>query len=549
MRNFQSLERRQLFAGGVDPSFGSDNGTAFDTPGDASFISDTAVDAVGRVVVAGREALESNSSLNKGIVLSRFNVDGELDSTFANGGSVTGTPRGVSGLSHVVASHDGGYVALGFTGGQVEGDTRAGRLLRFDSDGKIDHAFGRDGFVPVGDFLPSELLEQSDGKLLLVGSRIPDRSNPSIVLVSVTRLLANGSVDATYGINGFSDITRADDPVSIAYGTQIRSATFDSGGRLVVGLTGKKVILNRDDSIKGSATATYFRRLTRDGTNDSKFVGENVWSQSTDDPSDSFAVHSVVVITRPDGQVATLDRNEADNNISPTLSLIGAYGQLKTPGAPSVNLSSLVAGFAVHNLADGAMTVDADNRITIAGAQIIGSARTPMLVRLMPDLTLDTNFGSGGVLALPTAGGLVEASYIAINPDGTLTVRENGLRDSRIATADVTLARVFTDDRPVVALRSIARKGGQIRATVSLRGVNPVDSATIDSKDFKLVASDGGLAKARLLAVVDRANGDWEATYVFSRGRGTFSVNAIASQIEDDHDLSNAGRTIATITI
>src|SRR5438067_1244336 len=77
----------RVFANGgaLDSSFGSGSGTVITEFGMSGEAYAMALQADGKIVVAGRSRSDSDANHNA-IALARYNFDGELDPTFGNGG-------------------------------------------------------------------------------------------------------------------------------------------------------------------------------------------------------------------------------------------------------------------------------------------------------------------------------------------------------------------------------------------------------------------------------------------------------------------------------
>ena len=77
------------------------------------------------------------------------------------------------------------------------------KVTRLNPDGSNDMSFGAggtSGVDPGGVERPSGVALQRDGKIVIVGVRFPPGGGARDVVVA--RLLAGGSPDLTFGING-----------------------------------------------------------------------------------------------------------------------------------------------------------------------------------------------------------------------------------------------------------------------------------------------------------------------------------------------------------
>jgi uncharacterized delta-60 repeat protein len=174
--------------GSLDPMFGGD-GRVRANFARGMFVSAVAIQADGRVVVAGSSSLSSVT----GFGLARFTTDGSLDRTFGEDGRVTTAFRGGAEAYDVVIQSDGKIIALGTAG-------RRGRfaLARYNADGTLDVGFGGDGRVltDVGDGYDTGkgIVIQANGRIVAVGTSGCD--------VAVARYTDDGSMDTTFGVGG-----------------------------------------------------------------------------------------------------------------------------------------------------------------------------------------------------------------------------------------------------------------------------------------------------------------------------------------------------------
>ena len=541
MHSFQPLEARRLFAGGVDSSFGSAQGASFDPSGEL-FVRDTAVDRFGRMVFAGLQYSDTEDTHD--LYLSRLNADGQVDASFGVAGTVRGTLKGVKELVQIIGRIGGGYVASGRTSSGT-------RLIAFDESGRVDRAYGKDGIVSLNNLLDVKLLQQADGKLIVLGTDAArDGASGNDRFRYAIRVLTTGRLDATWGDRGEVNLglsSGSDSRPTLI--NELTSASIDGGGRLVLTFTNTET--TRDpitSAITKLATRTFQQRLGGNGAADPKFVGRFINRDSSDTDISSVDVITAVSVTRPDGQVAVLTRNRDEPDFPISLSLRGANGQLAQNRAPSVG--QIVGGtFAVENLVDGVLVATADNQLIIAGVLLKNGGRTPALIRFDQDLTRDFSFGDNGFMRLPGTADGYQPEYLTLNADSTLNVY---VRDpeNMPSTGDRRAVRVFQDDRPVASLRGISRKGDQIRLTLSVRGIDPINVASLGSDDFRIRAvGPGGGAVPGLISLTDAGNGDALLTLGVNRPRGAYDIVALSRRVsDDDGDFVRAG-TFATVTI
>ena len=155
--------------GSVSVNFGFGGSVTTDFMNEADVASTIAIQSDGRIVVGGFATAEP-PTLNFG--LARYNENGSSDLTYGVGGKVLT----VSDTNEVVASialqHDGKLIAAGSTFNSVSRIDFC--ITRYGIDGALDTTFGNQGRI-ITDFAgdtdaPTSVLIQPDGKIIASGS-------------------------------------------------------------------------------------------------------------------------------------------------------------------------------------------------------------------------------------------------------------------------------------------------------------------------------------------------------------------------------------------
>jgi uncharacterized delta-60 repeat protein len=176
---------RLLSNGTLDPDFGT-GGIALNSTGTAQGV---AIDSVGRIVAAGEDRV------------ARYDPNGDLDPTFGvNGVAAIATSPGNVYLWDLVLSSDDLPV---FTGVILGGDPYSTLIVgRLTSVGLLDSSFSSDGIASLA-FLSqaNALAVQADGKIIAAGHfwgpALFDPSGPLLV-----RYDSDGNLDAAFGTGG-----------------------------------------------------------------------------------------------------------------------------------------------------------------------------------------------------------------------------------------------------------------------------------------------------------------------------------------------------------
>jgi len=156
----------------------------------------------GSLLMAGEAIKDINNTTYRSQVLIKINSLGILDSNFIlNDISMLfdsfGSPSGTSAFTFVEELIDGKILCAG----KYESANEAGIIIsRFNANGSIDSSFHEIGFILIPndsiDFRLSSSHRIDDNKIIFVGT------NQNYNLVTL-RVNATGIVDSSYGLNGF----------------------------------------------------------------------------------------------------------------------------------------------------------------------------------------------------------------------------------------------------------------------------------------------------------------------------------------------------------
>ena len=173
--------------GSLDTSFGGTGIVITQVGNSHDSASAVAIQADGKIVVAGSIYDIPSSPGSWRLAVVRYNTNGSLDTSFNGTGEVI-TSVGDSGASSVAIQLDGKIVAVSsnFT------------VVRYNSNGSLDSSFGGTGIVitPVEGSTNSVAI-QSDGKIVAAGS-----SENGFSAVTVVRYNTDGTLDNSFNGTG-----------------------------------------------------------------------------------------------------------------------------------------------------------------------------------------------------------------------------------------------------------------------------------------------------------------------------------------------------------
>jgi uncharacterized delta-60 repeat protein len=359
--------------------------------------TDVAVDAQGRIVVAGYAA--DTDGVEDFAVL-RYLPDGRLDPSFGAEGVVT-TPVGAShGRATALAiAPDGKILVSGIARNPVGSPPHRAvfAVARYLPDGSLDPGFGSQGTALTllpGDSYAHGMALQSDGKLVVAGVTTSAATGPDPCVI---RYQSNGAIDTGFGTGGVSTMTINGDQ-------EITGVALTSSGRIL--------LVGRVPSAGGLLV-----RLRPDGTPDDTFGS---WGLAA---GGAMWAHNRPVI-QPDGKIVVpggLLGNPGGGYVAVTRH--HATGSIDSSFAGDGTANSFYDGEAFD------AAVQPDGKIVVAGLgrTLPGDIWSRFLWRLNPDGTPDAGFQAQVPVADPDPGsGLVRLAAVTLQPDGKIVAAGSG---------------------------------------------------------------------------------------------------------------------------
>ena len=245
LSNVDSVIYKTDNLGTAIPSYGAAGQATFTRNNQNNSSEDLLIDSSNRAVLL----TTTTTNVEPDLVVARFTTAGIPDSTFSGDGfSTLDTTFSVDSLNEMieltVAPHAGKFVAVGTAG---EGAGSKLIVSRYNADGSIDETFGINGYyLHTGEetsITGQDIVEQSDGKLVAVGSFDADGL--------VVRILTTGVLDASFNGSGLKRLTLDSAAVSL------NAIAIDRNTKLVVA--------GSSDKNEGNV---YMARLNLDGSFD-----------------------------------------------------------------------------------------------------------------------------------------------------------------------------------------------------------------------------------------------------------------------------------------
>jgi uncharacterized delta-60 repeat protein len=569
----------QQVAGSLDTSFGTAGTvtTAFAGP---SLAQAVAQQSDGRLVVVGHSVTTIGTLAFTGSVISRYNTDGSLDTTFGTNGQVSIPTPDFLALAIAIQPVDG-RIVLG--GSSLEALTGASdyKLVRLNTDGSVDMTFGTAGLVDTSFSganvsVVFSLAIQSDGAIVAAGTSATSGS-ATIAAFSAARYTSAGVLDTTFNTNGQVVISL---PTSIATSVAIQAdGKILLGGETGSGLTGFNSIVAL---LIGTKIAVV--RLNSDGTLDT-----------------AFGTGGSVQTAIGTGAVASQVLVQSDQNIvaaGTTLSTLGvvevALTRYTTTGAPDTTFGTggvvttnfdsefdIAAGIALQSdgkiLATGvdftsprpADQTEPASRVSPQGfgfifSEVVGIQGSKIaLLRYNTDGSLDTSFGSNGVVTTSIGESAVATSVI-VQSDGNIVVA--GASSPDMSTVDFAVARYESGPAggdfalSPTQTSQIVELGSSVTLTIDVSAVsdsNPPSSpialsASVAPSTGGVTATlipasiDAGASSSLVVAAVANATpGNYTVTVTGTAGSTTHTTTAAVTVVSGpDFDLGFTSSSI-----
>ncbi len=375
---------------------------------------------------------------------------GPLDPTFGNGGKVTTNLLGRNDIASAIAiQRDDKIVVVG----TVYPPTSTSQLpdfgvVRYNADGAVDTSFGLRGFTAV-DFRQSDdraaaVAIQPDGKIVVAGTLIIPGAGHNTDF-AVTRLNPDGTIDLTFGVEG-----KARTDMGSKFFEGANAMALQPDGKIVVGGTVDRSLLISDFAIV---------RYNPNGSIDTSFGDDGrVFQAFGPDSVD----HLNALAVQPDGRILAVGYSDgvSPGNFDIALARYTPDGVLD----PTFGNGGLVSTNIRANEVANAVALQGDGKIVVAGYARDGNGSGAFaLARYHADGTLDSHFGIGGI---------VTTSFFEIDPSAT----PNGEIFSRAASVAIhadgkivafgdheSFRREFDDTGPTSRSRSINRMARSIR--------------------------------------------------------------------------------------
>jgi uncharacterized delta-60 repeat protein len=386
-------------AGDLDATFDGDGKVI--TPLDhASWLNQLAIQPNGKIIGAGFDGLEQGQNF----AVTRYNTDGSLDATWGAEGTgiVTTNFEGGKDFARAVVLQADGKVILG---GQASYDFG---LARYDSDGILDDGFGAGGLVMTDvygeDAIRGLAIRPSDGKIVAAGYS----GQTGFRDFALARYLPNGTLDTTFGANG---------TVRTDFGAE------DQARGVVLIPETEKILVVGFTQIEVGIQDIILAQYKPNGRLDRSFgVNGKVY---TDLGAGDVAR---AVVLQPDGKIVvggyTGDGGGLAGPDGGDEKNVGDFAVLRYKRNGTLDPNFGTGGYTITNIAEGdharGVALQANGKILLGGNAKLGTEDNFCVVRYNVDGSLDTSFGSGGIVVTDMGTPGDGARDVKVQADGRI---------------------------------------------------------------------------------------------------------------------------------
>ena len=402
--------------GSLDKSFDGD-GILTTSIGDYAEAQSVAVQANGKIVVAGYSIGQFSPGVTNVIAIVRYNMDGSLDNSFDADGIVTTIFGSYSVANSVAIQADDKIV--------VAGQSNNGFITaRYNAEGSLDNSFDGDGIVTtvIGvNSLANSVVIQTDGRIVLAGNS----DFGGQLSFAMARYNTDGSLDNSFDADGIL-IT------AIGASSSANSVALQTDGRIIVA----------GSSITGNLATFAMSRYNIDGAPDINFNNNGVLTTVI---GSSSAGNSVAIQT--DGKILLAGFSTMGTGFA--MSRYNTNGTLDN-GFDGDGILTMDFGYSLEY--GNALAIQADGKIVVAGVSYTspqpnynyGAESFFAIARYNRDGHLDSSFDGDGKLTSPA-----RATYdadgvnaVTIQDDGKIVVAGGS---NASGTHDFAVARYNTD--------------------------------------------------------------------------------------------------------
>jgi uncharacterized delta-60 repeat protein len=446
----------------------------------------------GEILAAGGSDLFGG--FPSGFTLALFQTNGKLDPSFGtNGVAFNSFNSTTNTAARAIALEPNGQIVL--AGYVTLARPTEVALARYNANGTPDMSFGTKGFVitALGTYsIATGVAIDASGNIVVAGE-----ADGSFALARYT---SKGTLDPSFGTQG-------------TVKTQFGPTEAIASGLVLQPADGKIVVVGHAPGFGGNSRFTVVRYNTN-GTLDTSF-------NHTGEVLDNGASDARAVAIQPDGKIVAVG-TATDQSFESEV----AVARYNTDGSPDQTFHGTGKNFLKLGVNDaaGAVLVQGNGKIVVAGNSGIPGGSPVLTVRYNANGTLDTSFGTNGTVLTKISGGNDEGHAVVIQADGKIVT--GGIACTSCFPQGYGLVRYFGDP-------ALSASGFKLTATAGA----PV-AATVAT----FTAADGNLTAGQFSATVSWGDGTTSPGKLSPDPKGGFDIVG-------SHTFAAAGSYVMSVTI
>ena len=371
--------------------------TTFDTDGIVITEFEYSTDDLKKIIVLPNDKIiavgtsryrQPNNAYFSNIVLSKYNSNGSLDTSFGDLGKVYAVfGENVYSLLNSFVQTDGKIIVNAYYSVFPSNDLFF-ELIRFNSDGTLDTTFGTNGKILTNQGVFT-LMNPMDGKFLFESvNYLPSGDYEHII----KRYTNNGSIDTTFGTNGAVTYNNGNSPYDLKFALQ-------QDGKILVSGTSYS---------SGSNSQFFTLRYTVDGSLDNTF-GTN---GQVITPMQGYVYSNFV---QSDGKIVVVGMS-------------GGLSSVRYNSNGTIDTSYGTNGIAFSSLDNynqiSTVFLQPDNKILVALSQYNPNQNPSdfKIKRINDDGILDNDFGGDNGITTSFYNGYNEAFSIGLQSDNKIII-------------------------------------------------------------------------------------------------------------------------------
>jgi len=442
--------------GTLDTSFGT-AGRVYTNPNTSTQFSEHGIQLPDGSIISG--GYSSESTLDYMMV--KYLPNGQPDLTWGTNGIVLQEfGQGYSRIKRMELQSDGKIIAAG-RGNDSGTFTSYAQIARFNANGTLDTTFGTNGRVVKYGGSESDvygLHVLPDNSIIAIGYVLNNNSD-----IQVIKLTPDGAYDTAFGTNGVAIINFGSFP-------QRAFCSAMNGSKILIGGV---VSIPRENML--------LLQLNENGSIDTTFGTSGGYTATSFRDTPTFSDYDRgFALTVSGGKIYQAGYREiTSNNYNINLAKYNIDGTLDTTFSDDGKL--LIDGPGQRDFVNDIKILN-DQSILMAGHSIINNNQLRfMLLKLDPDGSFATGFGTGGAVITPMSGSST-INTIIVNEDNIIAVGSaNTGTDSSFAMAkyhyanplfvpavntETKIAAIYPNPVGIAATLSFYANGGTTQVTM-----------------------------------------------------------------------------------